>query len=139
MISRSGSTSARDADELTLALEQRDPLAESFAGTEGISDGRTLGDAQPVGSGARLAVAAALRPPVRELTEGDHAEEHAAGAEHEEHDLAPLLRGRLLGEEQVEHRGEHGRSLPQSSGCSTRRSAKFAELFANSHQPCTCG
>ena len=28
VISRSGSTSARDADELALALEQRDPLAE---------------------------------------------------------------------------------------------------------------
>jgi hypothetical protein len=39
----------------------------------------------------------------------------------------------------VEQRGKHERNLPQRPGCSTRRSAKFAELFANSHQPCTCG
>lgn len=44
---------------------------------------------------ALAATAALLRDPVAQLAEGDHADEDAAGAEHHEHDLPPLL-GRSL-------------------------------------------
>ena len=80
-----------------------------------------------------------LREPMREIAERDNADEDAAGREHHEDDLAPLLGGRLDGQERVVKRSDHGRSLSQLREGSTRRSAKLAELFANSHQPCTCG
>ena len=60
----------------------------------------------------RSAVAAALGPQVRELAERDHEQEHEAGAEHQEDDLAPLLRGRLFGEQHV----EHAENLPSPRG-----------------------
>src|SRR6478752_10124907 len=97
VISRSGSTSA---DTRTSS-----PSRSSSA----IQSRRSFADT------ARLAVAAApaLPAPVDQLTERDHAEEHAAGGQHYLDDLAPLLRSRLLGEQQVEERGEHERNLPQ--------------------------
>src|SRR4051812_19617920 len=84
-------------------------------------------------------VAALLRSPVRSFAECDDADEDAPSRQHQQDDLASLLSGRLLGEKQVEERGEHGGNLPQGPGCSTTRSAKFAELLPNSHQPRTCG
>src|SRR3954452_14419149 len=129
VISRSGSTSADTRTSSPSRSSNAIQSRRSFAGTRRVY-GVWLG--APLG----LGLAAALRAPVGELAERDHADEHQPRAQHQQDDLAPLLRSRLLGEQQVEERGEHGGNLAHSL---TRRSAKLAELFANSHQPCTCG
>jgi len=89
--------------------------------------------------GALGAPSAALpRDPVAELAERDHEDEDATGGEHQQDDLPPLLGGRLDSQQQMKDDGEHRARLSQTQP-STTRSAKLAELFPNSHQPCTRG
>lgn len=72
-----------------------------------------------------------MAQPVRQLADCDHRHEDETDDEHDEDGLLAFLGGRLDCEQM-----QHGERLSHRS---TVRSANDAEVFPNSHQPCTAG